>query len=124
MALAAVLALCAVGLTTSELLQLRDGDLPEVGRHQRGGSQADGLTVVSTAGGIQLAWSEAPMADTIVYVFMSADMAEVGRRTAPGALQLVTDDSLAAASYCQAFAVLQGDTVGRSSITSLATTGE
>ena len=124
LAMAAVLALCALGLTATEILRQRDSALPQLDRRQRGDSRDTRLIVVRTTNGLHIAWPGIPAADEVVYVFLSDDMDELGRHVAPGVLQLAVGDQLSAATYCQAFAVLQGDTVGRSGITGLMTNRE
>lgn len=124
MAVAAVLALCAVGLGTSELLRTQDGALPETGQYQRGGGFSGSASASATADGVRLDWSDAPPAESIVYIFLSTEMSELGRRESPGALDLDLNDPLARAPFFQALAIVRGDTVGRSGISRLTPTPE
>ncbi len=119
--LAAVLALFAVGLSIDEFLHSNDDAILETGHHQRGAQFAEGVKVSETEGGMRLAWPDNSTADAVVYIFFSHDMTELDRRVTPGILVLsVNDPLLSEASFCQALAVAQGDTVGRSEIFSLA----
>lgn len=119
MAAAAVLALCALGLAAGDLLRLRGGDLPSAGNHMRGEVASSGLVVTDTGDGYVLTWPDAPESELVVYVFLGDSMEEIGRRTAGGELVLAADDPLARATYCQALAVAEGDTLARSSIVRL-----
>lgn len=117
LALAAVLALCAVGLTTTEVLRLRNGAPPRVGERLRGDTEATGLAASTQNGTLHLAWTGAPAADAYVYVLFGADLVEIARHAGPEpTLALATVDLPAAAGFCQALAVSQGDTLARSTL--------
>lgn len=116
LALAAVLAVVAVGLTTSELLRTGSLDPVSPGQHLRGRAGPASVTVTASRDGIALAWPAAPVADQILYVFFAGDMTEIGRRAADEALVLAPDDPMAGAAYCQAVALVQGDVIARSGI--------
>lgn len=119
LALAAVLALCAVGITTSEVLRSRRAELPVPGQGLRGDAAATGVTVHRTPGELRLRWDGAPTSDSMVYLFLDDGLGELGRRASDDLLILPEDDPLASAPFCQALAVAEGDTVGRSSIVRL-----
>lgn len=121
-ALAAVLAVGAIGLTTSELLRMRDGAGPRVGERLRGAETA-GLEVTVAAANVQIAWPDAPVlpdAGFFVFSLLGPGLEEIGRRVVqqPGFAGPVADLPPATA-FCQAFAVSQGDTVARSGIVAL-----
>ena len=121
-ALAAVLAVGAIGLTTTELLRMRGGSAPAVGEHLRGEETA-GLKVTVAAANVQIAWPDAPVlpdAGFFVFSLLGPGLEEVGRRVAqqPGFTGPVADLP-AATAFCQAFAVSCGDTVARSGIVAL-----
>ena len=115
-ALAAALALVAVGLTTSEIVRTGRMETVDPGQNQRGPILPEAITLSADESGTRLAWPAAPTADQIVYLFFSAEMDELGRRTAPGALVIGIDDPLSSAAFCQALAVAQGDVIARSAI--------
>ena len=119
LAVAAALALCAVGLATSDFLRLGVTEAPVPGQYERGASSGSEVAMTPHANGIHLNWPEASEAESIVYVFLTAEMSELGRALASGPLIVAEDDPLARAEFCQALAVAQGDTIGRSTITRL-----
>ncbi|MCP4574061.1 MAG: hypothetical protein GY838_17005 [bacterium] len=118
-ALAAVLAVCAVGLTASELWRGPGGTGPRVGEYVRG-DEAVGLAVTTGEGFLRCDWPAAPEAETFVFALLDAGLAEVERHqeVRPGFEKSVTDLP-ATAVYCQAFAVSRGDTIARSGIVAL-----
>lgn len=118
-ALAAVLAVCAVGVTTSELWRMRAGDGPRVGERVRGDETA-GLVVTAGDDVLSCAWSAAPEAGSFTFVLLDGGLAEVGRReSARPVFEGLLADLPVAAAYCQAFAVSHGDTIARSGIVAL-----
>ncbi len=117
LALAAVLAVCALGLTAGEVLRLRQGAMPRLGENLRGGDALSAVTVALQDNVLQFTWPDAPAADSYVFVFLGADLAETGRRTGTQALlALPTVDLPDTTAFCQVFAVSRGDTVARSAI--------
>jgi len=121
-ALAAVLAVGAIGLTTGELLQMRGGSAPAVGERLRG-EEAIVLKVTVAAANVQVTWSDAPLLPDdgfFVFSLLGPGLEEVGRRVVqqPGFAGPVAGLPPAAA-FCQAFAVSSGDTVARSGIVAL-----
>lgn len=116
LALAAVLALVAVGITTSEILQTGRLSPPSPGEFQRGPAARDAVVATTGPQGTEIAWPAAPDADEILYLFFADDMTEIGRRTAVGPLVLAPDDPMSGAAYCQAIAMATGDVIGRSPI--------
>lgn len=119
LAAAAVLALCAVGLAASDLLRLRDGKVLQEGARLRGDDEVADLVVTEVDTGLQLVWPDAPEVETIIYVFLDGDLAEIGRRDSTGNLTLDAAAPEARAVFCQALAVAQGDTLARTAIVRL-----
>jgi hypothetical protein len=116
-AAAAAIAICAIGLAADDLLHLRDGSSLPVGERLRGDGEAVDLDWRTTADGWRLTWSDAPAADAVVFVFYDASLNEIGRRSATGSgIELARTDPVAAAVFCQGFAVAQGDTLLRTPI--------
>jgi hypothetical protein len=120
LALAAALAVCALGITTSEVLRGRRAASLPTGQRLRGDVAAAAVAVERAHGQLRLRWDGAPSADTMVYVFLDDGLTELGRRASDGVLVLPADDPLASTPFCQALAVAEGDTVGRSGISRLA----
>ncbi len=117
LALAAVLTVCALGLTTGEVLRLRQGKMPRPGENLRGDDALSGVTVAVQEDVLQLTWPDAPTADSYLYIFLGADLAETGRHVGAQAfLALPLEDLPTATTFCQIFAVIRGDTVARSAI--------
>lgn len=117
LALAAVLAVCALGLTAGEVWRLRTGLAPQPGGHLRGDANQLELTVAAQDGVLRLDWAKAPDADSYLFLFFGADLAETGRRVAKQSLlDLRPVDLPAATEFCQVFALSHGDTLARSTI--------
>ncbi len=120
LALAAVLAVASLGLAAADLAHFREFLAPRTGERLRGEPAATDLVSTPVDDGLRLAWSAAPTAETFVFVFLAADLEDVGRLTSPAPVLEITGESLpAAASLCQVFAVAQGDTIARSAIVRL-----
>ena len=116
-ALAAILALGTVGLTVSEIQRLREGSLPRVGERLRGDEPATQVEVTAGEQGLRLSWAAAPPAETYLFRFLGADLADVGQRVASrSSLALAVSDLPAGGVFCQVFALSHGDTLARSAI--------
>jgi hypothetical protein len=115
--LAAVLAVCALGLTTGELLRLRPGIPLRVGDHLRGAEEATGLTVGAQDAVWQATWADAPIADSYVLLWLGNELSTIAsvEATKPEFSAPIADLS-PDVRFCQAFAVSHGDTLGRSAI--------
>ena len=120
LAAAAALALVAVGLTASEVMRMENPAGLAPGQHQRGPDATAGISMIAADGELRLSWPAAPLADEVVYIFFADDMSQLGQLGTSGTLVLHDDDPLALAPFCQALAVAQGDTIGRSGISRLA----
>lgn len=123
-ALAAVLALCAVGLAAGDLFRSGEGDEPLVGTRLRG-EAAVGLVATATADSVRWSWSDAPAAETYVFDLLDADLGTVDSYAAPGpTFTAAVADLPGEASFCQAFAVSHGDTLARTPIAALPRAGD
>ncbi len=117
LALAAVLAVCALGLTAGEVLRFRQGMMPQPGENLRGDDTLAEVTVTRQGDLLHFAWTDAPAADSYLVAFLGADLAEINRRvSAQASVAVPTADLPPTAAFCQIFAVTRGDTVARSAI--------
>jgi hypothetical protein len=123
-ALAAALALCALGVATADLLDLRLGGGPRVGERIRGGATAD-LLVTADDGVLHGAWADAPTADSYVLELLDADLTTIDRREVAGPefTQPIADLPPGAA-YCRLAAVSSGDVLARSGLVAFDPAGE
>jgi hypothetical protein len=118
-AAAAVLAVCALGILSTDLARWRPGSLPAVGQRHRGGETA-GLTVAVADDLLLLSWPDVPAADTFDFVFFDTDLEEVTRLSAAGPnLETPVTSLPARVVWCQALAVASGDTIARSDFVAL-----
>lgn len=116
-ALAAMLAVCALGLTATDLLRLRDGALPRVGERVRGEDQSTDLSVTNADGNFRFTWTGAPDAESYAFVWLGTDLKAIEATTLhEPRLTAAPADLPPAARFCQVYAVSQGDTIARSAI--------